>query len=64
MTTAKDQERKAVQALADADAITALAAELRDLIGHLVTPGSPREAALAQTKVDEAVLWAVKGLSD
>jgi energy-converting hydrogenase A subunit M len=37
--------------------------ELLQLCGLHVAQKSPREAALARTKVEEAVMWAVKGLT-
>jgi hypothetical protein len=39
----------------------ALAAELYDVIGTF--PGDQRSFALAKTKVEEAVMWATKGLT-
>lgn len=52
-----DAEKAAMVAIKDAGE------ELIRLCGVTVAQRSPREAALAKTKIEEAVMWAVKGLT-
>lgn len=52
-----DEEKAAMVAIKDAGAV------LLDLINANVSQKAGREAALARTKTEEAVMWAVKGLT-
>ena len=52
------------------DEVKDAAAKLETLFGHIVAArhnaqreARPREAALAMTKLEEAVMWAIKGLT-
>lgn len=57
--------RQAYRQLSDAEkanmaTIKAMGLSLHDFIGSL---GNSREISLAKTKVEEAVMWAVKGIT-
>lgn len=52
------------------DEVKTAATKLETLFGHIVAArhnaqreARPREAALAMTKLEEAVMWAIKGLT-
>lgn len=59
----KEYRENTEQEKADIEAVKDKAQELYDLIDKYHNPDTGREAAIAKTKLEESVMWAVKGIT-